>query len=174
MISKDGLKFLLEAFDIIAEQFKAQLLLTGRGNTKDENKTKCHISKLKHKEKVKLLGYLSDKEYYKVINKVDIHCMTRISSLYSNFGFPFKLGEMLATGKPVIATKVGDVEKFVGKNEALLINPDSVEEIVEAIKFLINEPLEAKKIGIAGRKCAFNNFDVQKHTQRLVAFLEMI
>lgn len=172
--AKDGLNFLLDAFDIVANEYNVELILSGKGNLKDENRMKNDITHLKHKGKIKLLGYLSDEEYYKMINSVDIHCMTRIASAYANFGFPFKLGEMLASGKPVIVTKVGDVEKFVYPNTAVLIEPESVEAIAEALKFLINYPEAAHKIGSAGRECAFINFEVEKHAGSLTQFLEDI
>ena len=171
---KDGLIYLLDAFNILANQFDIELILTGKGNSKDEIKTKNHIAGLKNSDKIKLLGYLSDEEYYKVIISANIHCMTRISSEYANHGFPFKLGEMLATGKPVVATRVGDITKYIKEDEAVLIEPDSVESIVNAIRFLITSPEKAKLIGYAGRKCAFFNFDAEIHTDRLCDFMESI
>jgi glycosyltransferase involved in cell wall biosynthesis len=60
--------------------------------------------------------------------------MTRNNSAFANAGFPFKLGEFLAAGKIIIATKVSDVEKYlVHQQSAMLVAPESVNEIVMAL-----------------------------------------
>ena len=43
-------------------------------------------------------GFLLEDEYYKILPHSDVLLMTRINSKYANAGFPFKLGEYLASG----------------------------------------------------------------------------
>jgi len=101
--------------------------------------------------------------------------MTRINSRYANAGFPFKLGEMLATGKPVLATKVGNVSNFLenGKN-AILVEPDSVDEIVIGLKLIIENPEWAKNIGLNGKDVAFDFFNSDKISVSLRSFLTQL
>lgn len=171
---KDGLIFLLQAFDIVANQYNVELHLSGKGNIKDERFIRDYISGLTHKDKIYITGFLNEEDYYNLLNNADIHCMTRNGSKYANSGFPFKLGEMLATGRPVIATKVGDVEKYVNNDEALLIEAESVNAISNAMIRLITDPGFANKIGSAGRNCALRNFEAGVHSARLNKFLNEI
>ena len=56
--------------------------------------------------------------------------MTRTDSAYANAGFPFKLGEFLASGKPVIASNVSDVGKFfTDRHDTMLVKPGECKEI---------------------------------------------
>jgi glycosyltransferase involved in cell wall biosynthesis len=98
--------------------------------------------------------------------------MNRVNSAYANAGFPFKLGEMLATEKPVIATKVGNIsDLLINQENAILIEPNSIDELSDAIKYLISNPEKAKNIGIKGKHIAKENFDSDIISIKLAKFL---
>lgn len=60
-----------------------------------------------YKDRNRHLGFLVDSAYSDTLSSAGILCMPRINNGYAYaVGFPFKLGEYLATGKPVIATAV--------------------------------------------------------------------
>jgi glycosyltransferase involved in cell wall biosynthesis len=89
--------------------------------------------------------------------------MTRIKSDHAATGFPFKLGEFLATGKAVIATNVGDVSKYLLNDvNSIVISPNSSDQIVSAITSLIENPEKIKQLGAKGRETAETFFDSQK------------
>jgi glycosyltransferase involved in cell wall biosynthesis len=99
--------------------------------------------------------------------------MTRINSKFANAGFPFKLGEFLASGKAVIATSVGDVPNYLFNDiNALLINPNSAEEIIDALLLLIEDPDKRKALGAEARKTAERCFDSDTVGMRLLSIFE--
>ncbi len=173
---KDGLNYLLDAFEEVSKKdSNIKLILTGLGNPADVNKIKEKISGSAAKERILFKGFLATDEYYAVLNSCDIFCMTRVNSKFANAGFPFKLGEFLASGKGVIATKVGDVPKYLHNGEnSLLINPDSVSEIVQALSTFINNPEKINTLGAAARKTAETNFDSEKISMELLAIFNSI
>jgi len=125
---KDGLGYLVDAFDEVCKtDSRVKLILTGAGNNRDVEKIKQRIENSPNRDRVIFMGFLSISDYYATLNSCDIFCMTRINSRFANAGFPFKLGEFLATGKGVIATNVGDVSSYLedGVN-ALLISHNTV------------------------------------------------
>jgi glycosyltransferase involved in cell wall biosynthesis len=170
---KDGLTYLLKAFEKVAAAHRtAELVLTGKPPRAGMEAVLEFIGKSEYRDRIKFLGYLNDGDYYDLMNSSDIFCMTRVNSSYAGAGFPFKLGEMLATGKPVIATNVSNVSDYLtDMQNALLIKPDSVESISEAILYLINHQDVAAKIGDAGRKTALRFFDTDAHVKALEQFL---
>jgi len=173
---KDGLIYLLKAFEIITEcHSNIELILTGKPAKNGMNSILDVINNSNIKSKIHYLGYLEDNQYYETLQNCDIFCMTRINSRYANAGFPFKLGEMLATGKPVLATKVGNVSNFLenGKN-AILVEPDSVDEIVIGLKLIIENPEWAKNIGLNGKDVAFDFFNSDKISVSLRSFLTQL
>lgn len=173
---KDGLSYLLDAFEEVSKKdSNIKLILTGLGNTADVDKIKEKISGSAAKERILFKGFLATDEYYAVLNSCDIFCMTRVNSKFANAGFPFKLGEFLASGKGVIATRVGDVPKYLHNGEnSLLINPDSVSEIVQALSIFINNPEKINTLGAAARRTAETNFDSDKISMELLSIFNSI
>lgn len=173
---KDGLDLLIDAFDKVCENHKdVRLILTGAGSKPDTERAKNQINNAKNNEKISYMGFLNTNDYFELLNECDIFCMTRIDSNHANTGFPFKLGEFLASGKAVIATQVGDVPKYLtNKVNALVITPSSVNELTEAMQFLIENPDKREQIGKEGRKTAEYYFDSDKVSMKLFSILESI
>jgi len=87
--------------------------------------------------------------------------------------FPFKLGEFLATGKPVIASGISDVKILLKhRTEAMIVKPDDIDTIVEAISYLIEHPDKAAEIGNQGRQKAIELFDFKEQGKPLFTFLQ--
>lgn len=173
---KDGLPILLDAFDRLSGRYEnARMILTGRGDSKAMKEFYTRIELSPYKDRIDFKGYLDDKGYYAVLNDADIPCMTRVDLAFAHAGFPFKLGEFLATGKPVIASRVSDVDKFlVHRHNALLVQAGSSAEICEAADFLINNPESAAAIGARGREVAKSFFDYRQQGKALLTFLENV
>ncbi|MBS1752699.1 MAG: glycosyltransferase [Ferruginibacter sp.] len=173
---KDGLEYLISAFDEVANSHPGiELIFSGLAHTQDFEKITQQIEKAKNKNRIIYKGYLSTREYYNTLNACDIFCMTRVNSKFANAGFPFKLGEFLASGKAVIATSVGDVPAYLhNEKNALLIAPESVEEIATALNKLINNPGMRKELGYEARKTAEQNFDSEKISNNLLSIFNSV
>jgi glycosyltransferase involved in cell wall biosynthesis len=173
---KDGLEYLIKAFgEVSLVHPTAELILTGLGHKQDMDRVNNEINKNVNKHMIIYKGFLSINDYYKQLNECDIFCMTRVNSKFANAGFPFKLGEFLATGKAVIATNVGDVPNYLfnGVN-ALVINPDSVEELIDALLILIEHPEKRQALGIEARKTAEHFFDSDTVSMKLLSIFQSV
>ena len=174
--NKDGLTHLIAAFDQISKKFDhVSLVLTGRGLTGDMETILKQVQSLDHKAKISFKGYLDTEEYYAVMNECDIFCMTRNKSQYANAGFPFKLGEFLAAGKGVIATKVGDVQKYlVNMENSLLIDSESTTQLVDAISYFVNNRNQINVLGMKARATAELNFDSHKLSKSILDIFKTV
>jgi glycosyltransferase involved in cell wall biosynthesis len=156
---KDDVLTLVEAFENLHQRRRdSKLCLFGKGGQLEKVKVK-----IRGIPSVKYGGYLPDKEFYEVLRKADVLCMTRKHSAYAHAGFPFKLGEYLATGKPVIASKVGDVETYLRDGEdAFLVDPGDINALERAMEYCIDNYDVAARVGRSGmEKCkAFFNPDI--------------
>jgi len=170
---KDGVENLLNAFDSLASSYsRLRLILSGCGGATRMQKIIERIGCSPFRDRINYVGYLSDKDYYRLLSSIDIPCVPRIDSLCANAGFPFKLGEFLSSGKPVIASCVSDIEKFISnRKHAILIKPGSVDEIVSGTRYLIENPDKAIQIGIDGRKKAMEKFDIKVQGNNLYDFI---
>ena len=173
---KDGIPVLLDAFDRLAARHgNVRLVLTGKGSSEDMNVAKARIASSSYKERIAYKGYLDDDAYQAELNAADIPCMTRIDHPYAHAGFPFKLGEYLATGKPVVASRVSDVSQWLRHGESsMLVEPGNATDIVQAVEHLLQNPDEAAAIGHRGREVARQSFCHRMQAQALSDFVKAV
>jgi len=173
---KDGLEYLIRAFDEVSKEYmNVTLVITGIGVKSDMARVNDLINKAVNKSKILYKGFLNTNDYYSLLNECDIFCMTRINSKHANSGFPFKLGEFLASGKAVVATNVGDVSKYLINNvNSILIKPNSIHQLINALSSLIENPDIIRSLGIEGRKTAECFFDSEKVSMKLYSILQSV
>jgi len=173
---KDGLPVLLDAFDMLAAGNRSlRLVMTGIGDKVAMLAMVNRIASSPFADRIDYKGYLGDAEYYQALQAADIPCMTRVNIGFAQAGFPFKLGEFLASGKPVIASRVSDVGQIlVNRQDALLVEPDNPQDIVEAVEFILNNRETARLIGARGHEKAAQLFDYRAQGEFLHSFMEQL
>lgn len=167
---KDGLESLILAFEEVCELYPdVKLILTGKGENKADFEHIMDLIKGSiYNSRIDYKGFLSSDEYHKTLNSCDIFCVIRDDSDAANSGFPSKLAEFLATGRAVIVSRVGDVPNFLrDKENALLIQPGSIEDLVKSIKFLLDNPNQIDQIGKKGREVALKAFNNLIESEKL-------
>jgi len=166
----------LEAFKNLREdKYECELLLTGKINKSREQFVINLIKFHPYNRDINYLGFLSDTEYYNVLNSCDIHLMIRNSSDFANTGFPFKLGEMLATGKPVIVSRLSELELIlINGINCLIVTPDKTDEISDSIKYLIDNDEKACQIGVEGRLTSISLFDSSIIKNKFLDFIDEV
>lgn len=166
---KDGVENLIDAFDgLAARHGNLSLVLSGRGSKDRMDIIEKKIAATAHHDRIQYMGYLPDDEFYALLCNCDIPCMLRTGSAFAEAGFPFKLGEYLASGKPVVASNISDVGDYLDdRRNAMLVSPDSSDSAAEAIEFLITHEDDARRIGLAGRGVAADNFNAETLGEKL-------
>jgi len=175
--AKDGFEDILNAFKVLSDYNanKYRLVLTGRIDKKRQKYILNLIKNHTYSDKINYLGFLTDENYYRTLNESDIHLMCRNDTKFAGAGFPFKLGEMLATGKPVIASDIGDISTYIiNKLNGILIPPSNYKAIADAVEFITANNKEAQDIGLNGRQTAFKHFNSKIITNNLINFLKNI
>jgi len=94
-----------------------------------------------------------------LLNLADIHLLPQRSDA-EDLVMPSKLTNMMASGKPVVATaRVGtQVEKIV-RECGVVVNPDDVAAFVEGIVALLGNPQKRKELGARGREIACEKWE---------------
>lgn len=165
---KDGLEYLLEAIEELAKKkYRFKLVLTGKGQPEDMERV---FGKIRDKSLVDYKGYVSTEDYFKLLNSADICCMTRNDSAFANAGFPFKMGEFLAAGKVIVASRVGDVDKYVKhKESAYLVSPANAAEILSGLIYCMdNLEVLTQTMGKKAREVALQYFDANASSKYML------
>jgi glycosyltransferase involved in cell wall biosynthesis len=110
---------------------------------------------------IKSLGFIED--LYKVISIADIS----IVPLIRGSGTKLKIFDYLAAGLPIVTTKKG-IEGINAKNDEHAIIVDGVnDDFIDAIKYLIENEEERKRIGANARRLAEEKYDWDKIGEKL-------
>jgi len=83
-------------------------------------------------------------------------------------GDPLVVAEAMASGKPIIGTKVGGIPHKIRDGwNGFLIDPADERQLADKIKYLIDNPEERKGMGANSRQYAEEEFDWRKVAERL-------
>jgi glycosyltransferase involved in cell wall biosynthesis len=172
-IKKDGVDILISSFINIMNEFPDHNLYIAGPLVpeKDYKYLKSLMVTEKIRERIIFLGSLTRDKIPEFLMNSDILAMARPDTKQAEGGFPTKLGEYLATGKPVCVTNVGEICNYLKNNESAFISdPDSVESFTDAILRALKSE-NAKQIGLNGRNVALKHFNKEIQAKMLVDFL---
>jgi glycosyltransferase involved in cell wall biosynthesis len=151
----------IESFEFLKKKYniKHKLVLVGKPGFGYE---KIHntIANSMYKNDIIELGYVSEEEKWALLKNADIFLF---ATLYEGFGIPVL--EAQSVGVPVITSNTSSLPEVAGEG-ALLVNPESVEEIAkETHKFISDNELKSDIIhkGVENAK----RFSWRKCTQEI-------
>jgi glycosyltransferase involved in cell wall biosynthesis len=158
-----GVDILILAFNITRKKYPdAALLLVGEGELAGEYRKL--VAMLGLQEKVIFAGRVSDDrlpEYYAACD------LAVLPSKDSSEGFGLTLIEAMATGKSVIGSSVGGIVDVISPGEnGLLVAPQNIEDLAEAMNTLLNNEDLRTSLGSNGRLFA-EHFDWHKVSERV-------
>lgn len=125
---------LIKAFKEVSERHPDYYLIIVGKNGWDFEKIYAAIKENYLSKKVHVLGYLSNKS---LVNLYSLATALVFPSFYEGFGMPPL--EAMQCGCPVIASHTSSLPEVVG-DAAILINPESPEQITAAMLKIIKDP----------------------------------
>ncbi len=101
------------------------------------------------------------------------HGVFVLSSRYE--GLPLSIIEAMRSGLPVIATRVGGVPELVIDGETgLLVGPDDVGAMADAMRRLASDSALRSRLGAAGRQRFVEHFTVERMRQRIAGVYDAL
>lgn len=172
--NKDGVNILLEAFGLIAKDIpQIKLYILGACPFKKDNEiNNAIIDKFGIRDRIFMPGAVPGSEMPQYLKSAEILALARPDNIQSKYGFPTKLGEYLMTGNPVVVTRVGELDEFLEhKNSCVFAESGNATDFAEKLKWVIQNPNNAKEIGIRGRKVAEVSFNYQIESNKIADIL---
>lgn len=135
------------------------LFLMGDGNRKEELHSLTRTLEIENK--VFFLGEKDNDEVPLWLNVTDIFVLPSLSE-----GFPLVIPEAMMCGVPIVATDVGGVsEAIVNKTTGLLVKPNDIDSLAEAIHFYLNNEKFTQYV-IKNAKRISTNFTWDKNAEK--------
>ncbi|RLF42750.1 MAG: glycosyltransferase family 1 protein, partial [Thermoplasmata archaeon] len=141
LVSKKGLFTLLLAFkSVLKEVPEAKLRFAGKGKLKTV--LSSFAKALGIDENVEFLGYVQDNLLNPLFSSADIFVLP--SAFGESFGIVIL--EAMASGTPVIGTKVGGIEEILSNGNGILVPPSDPSALADAMLSLLNDSDLQKKL----------------------------
>ncbi|ADH90490.1 glycosyl transferase group 1 [Ancylobacter novellus DSM 506] len=170
---KDGVLSLVAAFRRLFEIYPdSQLDMYGHGYPHEAEAVREMIDGQGLAGIVRLHAAIPSSEVPAVLHGASALVLCRPSSKQATGGFPTKLAEYLAAGRPVVVTQTGDIGLYLEDGvSAYLVPPDSVEAFAEGMRRVVDDPAQAERIGRVGWEVGRRHMDVEAAARRFLAWI---
>jgi len=166
--------FIIDSFAKLND-YSSHLYLAIKGEKSDLQKIQKYIDQSIQSKKIKLFSTLNEKQLYDFYKNAIALLIPLRPIIQDQARFPHKIGEYLASGNPVIATNFGEVKYYFNDKENMLIAERYDKDLfAQKMRYVLDFPSEAKKIGENGKIVALNNFDHKKYGRIITDFLNKI
>lgn len=168
---KDGVDVLIKAFAKLADQYKEYTLYLAGFYHYDMSVNDRLVQDLGLNDQIVNIGALSKDDVPGFLQNASLLVMARPESRQAMGGFPTKLGEYLATGKPVCVTNVGEIcDYLIDNKSAYIAEPGDVDSFAYAMNRALSNPDHASVVGLNGKRVAQTIFDTTVQGKRLFDF----
>jgi len=139
LVPQKGVEYFIRAIPTIAKRYpEAKFIIVGEGWSRDILEAEASASG--HGRKIRFTGFAPDQEVIDLMTGADVLV---VPSIYEPFGIVALEG--MATGVPVVASKVGGLAEVIDHDRTgLFVYPRSPESIAWAIDRILSDPDHAK------------------------------
>lgn len=169
----DSVLWLIKVFSHVSSRHECKFLAVGRCTPELEAHIRSFADSLGiNGDRIVLTGYVPREQLFELYQNAQALLAPLEDDERSKARFPTKIGEYLASGRPVITNSVGEINRFLRDGEtAFIAAPQNEEAFAGKIEQVLSDPELSRKIGLAGRQVAVRYFDYSKHGKRISEFL---
>lgn len=163
---KDDPQTLLKAFSGLSEKYpEVKLIIAGQTDPSLQNL----LVEFKILEKTTFTGKISDEDYHGYLKHAIGLVIPRPCNPKSAASVPFRLGEFLITGNPVIIARTGELDSILNDGEHLFFySPGNVSDLQSKLEMILDDQIRSKTIGEKGKLKALEIFNLKSVTRELV------
>jgi glycosyltransferase involved in cell wall biosynthesis len=172
LIAKKGLSNLIRACAMLVERgisFRCEIF--GEGPL--ESQLLDQITELGLQDHIRLAGAKPQHEIRKRLADASVFVLPSVPEAAGGMdNLPTVIMEAMATGLPVVSTRIGGIPEMIVENETgFLVQPEDATALAGAIETLTNDRLLGQKLGQAGHERAQRLFSIEKNVRALSALI---
>jgi glycosyltransferase involved in cell wall biosynthesis len=170
LAEQKGIKVLIEAMKQLVLRVPNVLLkVAGRGELVDW--IKARVNEYDIGANIELLGFVDHEKVRDLYIEADIFVMPSI--WHEQFGLVGP--EALACETPCVGSNIGGIPEWLHHNEwGLLVPPNQVDDLTEAIITLIQNPKLRKNMGKKGREFVLMEYGAKKYESNILNMIESV
>lgn len=166
--------FIVRAMEHVWRHFPAcRLVITGarEGDPVAVSLAKRIARETGGDDRVRLAGYLPRRDLLRLYREASALLIPLFDDVRSAARFPTKIGEYLASARPIVTTRVGEIPRhFQDGVNAFVSEADDPEAYGLKICEALSDRERASAVGVAGRAYAVTHFHYGLHGTALVRF----
>jgi glycosyltransferase involved in cell wall biosynthesis len=159
-----GIDTLIKVATILPEDLNVKFVIIGKVEDKNLLQMAGHIVG----RKIIVLGSIPRNEIPYAIAAADIIVDP------CPIGQGINVLEAMAMAKPVIGMKTRLWDYIIDGYNGFLVSPGDAKALAEKILYLLENPLEAKRMGLNGRKLAEEKFDIEKRIDKIISIYKAL
>ncbi len=169
IISSKGIFELIDAFEALSKTHENIHLNIAGGYIADEYLSIDKVRK-KFEQKISLnsrityTGKIFEREKVALLQKSDIFILP---SYYKSEAFPISIIEAMACKNAIVTTNYKYLPEVVGEKNGVLVNPKSVESLIEGVDILLNDIEKLRKIQTHNKVEAQNKYNLNQYLKNL-------
>jgi glycosyltransferase involved in cell wall biosynthesis len=170
LVPEKGLDVLVRAIaSIVRSGAEVRLVIVGSGPLEDA--LRRSVQQLGLEGRVSFEGAVGQDDMASYYANADVFCLPSFAE-----GVPVVLMEAMATGRPVVATRITGIPELIEDGvSGLLVAPGSLEQLVGALERLAASHELREQMGLAGRQKVEEEFDARRcATQVAAIFRSMV
>jgi len=173
---KDGIPILTDAFHFLMKDYPdLKLYLVGPTQFEGFRGLKENIVRKGLELNVIFTGTADRDQLPRILSNAHMLVLARPGNRQSEAGFPTKLGEYLATGKPVVVTSVGEIPDYLHHDvNAFIAKPNDAADFALKMKQVLQNYEHALEIGKQGQILAQTIFNYKIQGKQLADWLQKL
>ncbi|QHG91854.1 glycosyltransferase [Sulfurimonas sp. CVO] len=169
IMSSKGIFELIDAFEKLSKKYDDICLSIAGGYIADEYMNIDEVkemfeSKISQNDKIKYIGKTFGEDKVKLLQSSDIFVLP---SYYKSEAFPISIIEAMACENAIVTTNYKYLPEVVNSKNGVLVEPKSVESLVEGIECLINDKEKLKQIQKYNKKEAKEKYSLGRYIKSL-------
>ena len=167
----EGIPYLLRAFRLLVDRGQpGTLVLSGQpSNHPLHDNVPELIKTLGLESRAVFTGSLPIDAVAEAISAADVLVVPKTDHDANRAAFPLKVAEYLSVAKPVVITRVGDIEDYLADGfDCLLCEPNSEVALADAIQRPLADPALARSLAVNARQSAIDHFGLMQTGRRLL------
>lgn len=163
---KGQMDAVLAVSELLKYGIEVELDIIGEGDQNYVNLLKQTVSENRIDKNVRLLGYMNN--IVPILKLADIVLVCSRSEAFGRVTI-----EAMSVGKPVIGTRSGATPELIKEGfNGLLYEYGNYKELARKVKYLIDEPEKARKMGENGFREAITKFGVAEHINNIFSVIQ--
>jgi len=169
IMKSKGIFELIEAFEELSRKYNNIYLNIAGGFLADEYMDSREIknkfsNKISLNSRINYIGKAFGEEKVKLLQSSDIFILP---SYYKSEAFPISIIEAMSCSNAIVTSKYKYLPEVVSKENGVLVEPKSVESLINGIESLLNDKKSLRNIQIHNKLEAKEKYSLDKYLQNL-------